>query len=327
MKYYFVSLLTVIVLLFSSCSLGGKILKDGQFFLSVDSNGSRVLARYSEDDQFKYNISKKILDCFSEKNADGLMTLFCAKTKNLSDTAEQILEALSFFEGIVVSFDENILGAQSKSIEYGKTLLHEEWWTINEILTNMHVKYEIRVNIYRICEEDEDREGVSRISIKSDKGIEVIVGYEWPRHYNEGRDLSIEIIRKFDEKDSNGLRNLFCDKSLESPDIEQQFLDAFDFYEGKDTKGKVRSLTGHEYYDGKLSWNCTVSDKEVVKESKPVATSILTRIVNINTTAKKKYEIQYYACLLDKNEESNEGISQMIITHNKEKRIIGALVE
>ncbi len=46
-------------------------------------------------------------------------------------------------------------------------------------------------------------------------------------------DLAIEVLRCLDEDDAEALKSLFCEKVMNSADIDEQIAEGFEFYEGK----------------------------------------------------------------------------------------------
>lgn len=267
-------------------------------------------------------LSEVIVSCFSESNTDILKNMFCVKTQKLSDIDEQILEGFDFFEGKVISFDDKVLAYEGSHVENGKKTFLERGWPVKKIKTDAGRTYELYIRVYFIYEQDKNREGISQISITREDGKELEIGYIWPDHYNEGSDMSRKIVGMFDDGDKAGLETLFCAKSLETADISQQIQEALDFYQGVAIAGKVDD--SNTLYDGKHDYHTSVSDDEVVKNHKPISTTIATHISNIETNAGKTYEMDFYAYILCVDDETLKGISQIIITDdNGNKRIIG----
>ena len=225
------------------------------------------------------------------------------------------------------------MGYGGKSVEYGKTTRLEYSWDIENIKTDLDKTYEIYVDAYEIYEDDKSREGITRIVIKSDDK-EQIIGYKWPSYFNTGRDMSTQIVKNFDTRDMNGLKEMFSGKTLEIADIDQQIRSAIDFFEGRATFGKVNERS----YDGRRGYHISVNENENVLNNKPVSTFIEVHIENIETSEngiaapvnrpRKIFEIKFYAYLLNEGNKSYEGISQMIITNNDgQKRIIGNFIQ
>lgn len=273
--------------------------------------------------QSNLHISKDVLNCLSENDKQGLKTLLCLKTQGLTDIDKQILSGFDFFKGRVVSFNEKDLsGYEGESIDGGKTTFLERSWRIQEIKTDEGATYEIDMNAYIICDDDKDREGISQITIISGDGTELKIGYQWPMHYDEGRDLSIEVVKNFDKKDADGLKAMLCTKTQETEEIDRQIQSGLDFFEGRATFGKVGTVNGQDLYDGGHDWHAFVNDKENVENGQPTRTSIAVRVENIETDTKKIYSLKFYAYLLCREDKAIEGISQIIIENNDGRELV-----
>ena len=271
--------------------------------------------------------SEQVLSCFSEKDIEGLKSLLCARTQNLIDIDEQITAAFDLFDGNVIAFDDHFLGYEGKSTEYGKTTNLERSWSINDIETDKNENYEIYINIYNIYENDKTREGITKITLTKDDDTELVIGYKWPSYYNDGRDLSSKVIAALSDNDLTSLKKQFCEKSLAALDIDEQLESALIFFEGNAIRGRIEGPDSR-FYDGKYDYHTFVSDNEVIENYEPISTSISVRCENIMTDSDEIYEVVYYAYLLCRDNETIEGISQMIISRaDGTQYIIGEKVE
>lgn len=267
-------------------------------------------------------ITKDVLNCFSEKDSKSLKALLCEKTQGLTDIDEQILSSFDLFKGKVTSFNENLSGYEGESRKSGKSTLLERYWNVKDIATDTGGIYEIFINAYIIYENDKNRVGISQITITSSDGTKLKIGYKWPSYYNEGRDMSNKVIKAFSEKDMDGLKSMFCAKTLEIVDIDSQIKEGLSFFQGKATMGKVKGK--NIVYDGNHDYHTSVSEDEIVKNNKPTRTSITVLNENIETDSSKIYKIEFYADLLCTDDESHKGISQIIITSDDgRKQVIG----
>jgi len=282
-----------------------------------------------KEKQSNLQMSKDILNCLSENDAQGLKALLCLKTQGLTDIDKQILSAFDFFKGRVVSFNqEDLSGYEEESIDGGKTTFLERSWRIQEIKTDEGATYEIDMNAYIVCDDDKDREGISQITITSGDGTEFKIGYRWPLHYDEGLDLSIDVVKCFDERDADGLKAMLCTKTQQTEGIDRQIQSGLNFLEGRATFGKVGTVDGHDLFDGDHDWNAYVDDKEKVENGQPTRTSIAVRVENIEMDTGKIYRLKFYAILLCREEKSLEGISQIIIQNDEGKELaIGERVD
>jgi len=309
----------IVLLCFSGCD----------FFPNIASRLDRLNEEYAEEMKSNLALSKALIDCFSEKDIDGLKVLLCERTRELTDIDDQIIAGFDILNGKIMSFNEQELSSyEGKSTEYGKTTRLERKWSILNIENETNENYEIYIHVYYVYENDKKREGIAELIItRCGDDEEVIIGYAWPDYYTEGRDMAKEVMKKFDEKDLKGLEALFCDNILETKDIEHQIRSAIDFFEGKAVDGWSESITGQKYYDGSRDWDCSVNDETAISNGKPTSIFLTVHITNIETDVGKKYEIDFFFFLLALEDENCEGISQIIITRNDgEKRTIGEMM-
>jgi hypothetical protein len=269
-------------------------------------------------------ISKEVLRCFSENDTKGLKDLLCAKTLGLPDIDEQILVGFNSFKGKVISFNQDLLGYEGDDIENGKKVFLERSWNIENIETDADKTCEIYIYQYVICDNDKTREGISQITITNSDGTEFTIGYKWPIYYNDGRDMSYKVVKAFSDKDMDGLKSMFCAKTLKAADIDAQIQMGLSFFKGKATMGKTGTVDGHDTFDGNHDYRTYVTDHEIVKSHEPICTSISVMNENIETDTGKIYKIEFYAYLLNNGDEAYKGISQIIIINGDgTKQIIG----
>ena len=293
---------------------------------NITSRLAMLNKEYAEEIKSNLALTKALIDCFNEKDMNGLKALLCERTRELTDIDDQIVTGFDLLDGKIISFNEQSLTSyEGKSIEYGKTTHLERKWSILDIETETNENYEIYVQVYYIYEEDKRREGIAKfVVIRISDNEKLTIGYDWPDYYTEGRDKAIEIMKCFNEKNQKGLEALFCDSVLETMDIVRQIQSAMDFFEGKSIDGRRKSLTGHEYYDGSLDWGCSVNDDVAISNSEPTNILLTVHITNIKTDIGKRYEIYFYFFLLSIDYKTREGITQIVITRSDgEERIIG----
>lgn len=290
------------------------------FLQGCDYLPSRLMDDPNED-KSKLELTQKVLDCFSEEDGTALKALFCAKTKGLEDLDEQIQTGFDLFKGKVVSFNEDLLGAGGKSTEYGKIVKLDRSWPVEDIVTDSGDKYEIYINQNVIYEDDKNKEGVTDMTITSSDGTKIQIGYGWPSYNDDGLQLSYKIVTAFSENDMDRLKSALSTKTQDIGDINEQIQNGFKFFEGKATMGKVRR--GNKIYDdGNHDYHTTVHEDEIVKDNEPTRTSITAFIVNIETDSGKIYSMEYYADLLNMDNKSLEGISQITISNEEGKKLV-----
>lgn len=314
-KMYIVLVLVIVTALLPGCNI-------------VSSRLRQLNEETANVSRSNLETSNSILDCFSQNDIEGLKALLCIKTQALSDIDEQIQKCIEFFGGTVDSFGDISSGYEGESTSDGKTTLLERSWSILDIANENGETYEIYISAWIICEEDTDREGIAKIILtRNSDGEALEIGYKWPMHYDEGRDLSVEVVNAFSEHDIDGLTALLCAKTLEIENIDEQIEAATNFFEGMATNGKVETRDGSNLYDGRHSYRTSVGDYEVVENYEPIHTSITVFIENIETDSDHIYTIEYYSFLLDADDGS-EGVSQIIITDEDGiERVIGEKIE
>ena len=315
-----VSICFVALAIFSGCGI----------FSNIASRLDLLNKEYAEEMKSNLTLSKALLECFTEKDMDGLKVLLCERTRELIDIDVQIIAAFDILNGKIISFNEQKLSSyEGKSTEYGKTIRLERKWSILDIETENNENYEIYVHVYYVYENDKKREGIAKLIItRSSDGKEVTIGYGWPDYNYEGQDKAIEIMKAFDEKNFNGLKSLFCAETLAIPDIDNKIKSAIDFYEGVANDGWYKPIFGQESYDGNRDWQCSVSDEATISNGEPTSIFISVLITNIKTDVGKRYEINACFFLINTDNETQEGISQIIITRNDgEKHVIGERIE
>ncbi len=304
LKALYLILSCIITVTLSGCGLSSN----------TTSRTRRLSAKTTSAREGRLETSKKVLECLSASDADGLKALFSKKTQNLEDTDKQILAAFDFFEGKVTSFDEHILGSENEHIDHGRQTLLAWTWKINDVVTDEGGKYTLLIYQDVINEGDKDMEGIPMMKIMNDEDDEVVIGYSWHGYYKNGSDMSNNIVRIFDNRDLQGLKAMFCANTRELADIDQQIQNAFDFFDGKPTYGKVSDFLGKETYNGKHSYKVHVKEHETVKDSQPTYATIEVTIDNIETDTRKIYKIEFDATLISSDDKNTEGISHMIIT-------------
>ena len=110
-------------------------------------------------------------------------------------------------------------------------------------------------------------------------------------------DKSKEIVRCFDEKDIEGLKNLFCEEVINSHNLDEEIQQAFDFYEGK-------SVSYDLYYGGSSGgWDNGVCVDE----------HITPQIKNLKTDNDKIYRIPYHEYVIYKQNPKCVGITYIRI--------------
>ncbi len=115
---------------------------------------------------------------------------------------------------------------------------------------------------------------------------------------SESYDKSVEVLRCFNEKDAEGLKELFCPYTRNNDNIDAEIEAAFDFYKGESISFKFA-------YNGGVAGSM-VNGKAVDKHIEPEIENILTDLDNT-------YRIYYHEYLTYEEDEKCVGITYMII--------------
>ena len=120
---------------------------------------------------------------------------------------------------------------------------------------------------------------------------------------------SDEIVRCFDEKDAESLKNLFCTNSQNYYDLDTEIQNAFDLYDGKSESYKINAKGGWAggYDDGVC----------VDRHNSPT-------IENIKTCEEKEYNISYCVYQIYKDDGGREGIG-VIGLYDKEWNLLAGI--
>ncbi|MFA6940747.1 MAG: DUF5104 domain-containing protein [Clostridiaceae bacterium] len=129
------------------------------------------------------NATETILNCLSENNADGIKELLCQRTKELPDIDKQIQAMLDYFDGKVVSYNN-----EKKSVKKTSASKDDGVWTeisayghIPEIVTDTGKKYKELHVFYRYVDAKQpDLVGVTTIILTGADGTECYVSIEKP---------------------------------------------------------------------------------------------------------------------------------------------------
>lgn len=119
--------------------------------------------------------------------------------------------------------------------------------------------------------------------------------------------IGTEIIRCFKEKDTEGLKSMFCSKISNSHDLDSEISAAMDFMEGEIESYEISAGTG---------WSYDVDSGEWTRESiKPH--------INIETSVGKKYRVPYGYVLINRDNPDHEGMffMKIIDTESEEERV------
>lgn len=153
-----VGVMMVLLIFLTGCSLNLKDLKDRLYLTNTSSNESEKLT--------PKQIMEKILDCFENKDTEGLKSLFSEKVKKSEyGLDKEISKAFDFFEGNVVSvghIDGERFTLETRE-EYGITKETIEGTVDIEMDTGEI--YRIMYDGWDVFKADETALGVNRIIV------------------------------------------------------------------------------------------------------------------------------------------------------------------
>jgi len=121
-----------------------------------------------------------------------------------------------------------------------------------------------------------------------------------------GREQAAEILRCLDADDTEGLKNMFCEKVASSHDLDEEIVEAMEFYSGKSVSfSSILVGGGDSMKDGELT------DSHIEYSIK-----------NIQTETGGQYKIATGSYLVYDSNPSYEGIIYLkIIDENTDTRI------
>lgn len=119
------------------------------------------------------------------------------------------------------------------------------------------------------------------------------------------------VLEYLDNDDVEGLKSMFCNKTVSSLDLDEQIQDAMNVFEGKTISYQaLTSIGGRSYENGQIT-----------------RLDITPSIINIVTDTDKEYEITFYSYLICVDDRDKEGISKISIKfENGQECIIGEYI-
>ena len=133
--------------------------------------------RSEESLSYQTKLVNKVIDCFSSENSEELKMLFCKDVQNSSDFDVNLREAMSFFEGKVITYNEHISVGDGISYEDGIIAEKHIVPVIFDIETDAKKTYKITFFAYEIYAHNENYVGITNIIIRDDKDNTYQLGY------------------------------------------------------------------------------------------------------------------------------------------------------
>lgn len=120
-------------------------------------------------DEIAKEQSVELVNLLSENDTDGIREMFCTAVSDSDRFNNDLLEAVEFFEGEVLSYDIKAIGSDEKS-ERGKLVIAHISPKIWDIKTNAEKRYRLSFYAYIINSDHPEYAGISEILIESDDG-------------------------------------------------------------------------------------------------------------------------------------------------------------
>jgi len=140
----------------------------------------------------------------------------------------------------------------------------------------------------------------------------------WSRNTDsEQRRIADAIMKSLNDGEAEGLKSLFCQYSLDLPDIDEQIQEAIDYFKDRVISYeelKRAATNGKTYEEGRITRLRTSA-----------------RIVNISIGEEQIYSIVFHNYIVNENDKDKEGISEIAIIYgnsgNDIKSTIGEFIE
>lgn len=302
--------------LLSGCNTLKKVANE------INSNIKNELENFNTNTVFpsRLETAQKLIDYFNAKDTSALKELLCERSQNLNDIEEQIQDAFYFIDGNIISFDKDVNGMESESIDHG-TKKEEMRESIIKVITDESKSYTIYVSENLIYSKDLKREGITEIIIKSnDDKSEAAIGYAWQDLYTEGRRIAYESSKALGENDDSAFCELLSDTLAEADETKKNISMAMDFLDGTPYFGKI---TGDGLrYDGRHDIDVTVYEEETVENGEPVSIYLTIHCENIETDAERTFSSEIEAYIQNDEHPELIGITKFILFDEKKNNII-----
>lgn len=264
--------------------------------------------------------AQEIINYFNSEDTSLLKELLCERSQSLNDIEEQIQDAFYFIDGNIISFNEDVNGMESESIEHG-TKTKEMRESIIRVITDNENSYTIYVTENLIYSKDPKREGITEIIIKNtDDESETVIGYSWQDLYTEGKRIAYESSKVLGEGNDSAFCKLLSDTLAESTETQKNISKAMDFFDGMPYFGKV-SGDGLRY-DGKHDIHVTVDEEETVENGEPVCIHLTIHCENIETDAGRTFTSEIEAYIRNDEQPELIGITKFILFDEEKNSII-----
>ena len=133
--------------------------------------------RWGWDDSPGEECAVNVMDCFINKDVEGLKNLFCEKVNHDTDLEKEITEAFEFIDGNIISYDDDISCTSRVAYDEGKVSERYYGPFVGNIKTDKNKEYAMNIGLYTVFEKDDGYVGVAAIVISNSDDDDITVGF------------------------------------------------------------------------------------------------------------------------------------------------------
>ena len=121
---------------------------------------------YRTDSEIEYDLSRRVLACLNEDDADGLEALFCEASRARPELRAEIARGMGFFEGRVdLSAGWSTVSGGGLDVEGGRVLGRSVDPRVTGIVTDAGRRYKVVICYCDVSVDHPDWVGVSEIDV------------------------------------------------------------------------------------------------------------------------------------------------------------------
>lgn len=283
-------------------------------FKSIIEQAKNEIANFSTETNFPSSLetAQNLIDNFNEKNSYLIKESLCKRSQNLTDIEEQIQNAFDFIGGNIISFNEDVNGAEEQSIESGKKTIETRDIIIRDIVTDDGKSFDIYAEENLIYTKDPKRVGITNIFIRNNEDeSEISIGYSWQDLYTEGRDIANSSAEALGTNDYSAFTDLLSESILDKPETQENISKTMNFFDGMPYFGKVPGDGLN--YAGKHDTHVTVDEEETVENGEPVCIHLTIHCENIETDTGRIFSSEIEAYIQNDSNPELIGITKFIL--------------
>ena len=179
----------IIVLLFTSCSLGGSM-----FNRAFGNKGS--LGKTSHGDQAYANAQMdKVLEAIKNRDSDALKSMFSKKALGQEELDQSIIDLFDFFQGDFISYDDwSAINVEEGLNDDGTGRRWKALYSTYDVETNKQ-KYRIAIQDFILDTADSNNVGISSFYIiKFENDTDPNIAYRGDDKYTPGINFNIKNV-------------------------------------------------------------------------------------------------------------------------------------